>query len=60
MVYECEDFLIENYADVTTPYTSAIDTGTVIAKLQSTSDMLFLLGSKITIWKPTLKNVISW
>ena len=49
MVYECEDFLIENYADVTTPYTSAIDTGTVISKLQSTSDMLFLLGSKITM-----------
>ena len=34
-------FLLKTMLDVTTPYTSAIDTGTVISKLQSTSDMLF-------------------
>ena len=41
MFYEYEDFGIENYTDDTRLYTCAPHSGTVVSKLQSTSDKLF-------------------
>ena len=41
MFYEYEDFGIENYSDDTRLYTCAPHSGTVVSKLQSTSDKLF-------------------
>ena len=42
MFYEYDDFGIENYTDDTRFYTCAPDSGTVVSKLQSTSDNLFI------------------
>ena len=41
MLYECEDFNIENYADDITPYARAAD-NTVISELQTTASKLFI------------------
>ena len=43
MFQECEDFDIEDYADVTAPYTCTTDADAVTSKLQSRSDKLFTL-----------------
>ena len=54
--YEYDDSETEIYAHDTTPYNWAPDNDAVISKLHLIS---FLLGPKITIWKPILKNAIS-